>query len=306
MRRKTLAAAALVIAATATECVADCRFVRGLNYAEDKKSANLYLFGSALFGVSTKPLYILDVKLEPAWECSDDRFLRLRTTLASNVGAEAPVDRSEIDPDSITSGLFYDGTKQLNGGWNLFWELGGWGEFTRKHSASSALVGVRTTFVHRPVPVLGGFFVMYPGMGFEGGSTLNRPATLFKRAVDFAEYKEIARPLGSLHTAYRLLADRTATQVFRLVIEADYTGRLPLTREPSVRAQYVPDNKGEVSRQKVTILRRGARHDVQAAITWNVGEFVGLRTQYRFGSLPPLFEFVDHQVTIGITFKASY
>jgi hypothetical protein len=31
-----------------------------------------------------------------------------------------------------------------------------------------------------------------------------------------------------------------------------------------------------------------------------------VRLQYKYGALPPLFEFVDHQVTVGLTLKAKH
>jgi hypothetical protein len=33
-------------------------------------------------------------------------------------------------------------------------------------------------------------------------------------------------------------------------------------------------------------------------------KYLALTVQYQYGDLPPVFTFVDHKVTVGLTFKA--
>jgi hypothetical protein len=123
--------------------------------------------------------------------------------------------------------------------------------------------------------------------------------------VDLSDYNGIARATTSARATWYTLSSPQSTEVYRLVIDGRYMLRLPFYPEPFVRSEYVPNDRGVVQRQKVTRLTTKPRHAVEAGITWNVSELVGIRAQYRFGSLPPLFEFVNHQVTIGLTFKAQ-
>jgi hypothetical protein len=68
----------------------------------------------------------------------------------------------------------------------------------------------------------------------------------------------------------------------------------------------VDSTTGKPARQKVVSMRQNTRHNVSADINWNATKLLGLQLGYKFGSLPPLFEFVDHQVTIGLVFKAKF
>lgn len=56
---------------------------------------------------------------------------------------------------------------------------------------------------------------------------------------------------------------------------------------------------------KTTTLGKNARHEVEATANLNLTKLLSFSVKYRFGSLPPLFQFVDHQVTFGLTFKGT-
>ena len=53
-------------------------------------------------------------------------------------------------------------------------------------------------------------------------------------------------------------------------------------------------------------LDRHPRPEAEAHIAWNFSKLMGLQIQYKYGSLPPLFQFVDHEATVGLTFKAKH
>jgi hypothetical protein len=280
-----------------------------LEPAVEKKDAKYYLFGSALFGVSTKPIYILDVKVETEHEFRQNQFVGVRASLTSNAGAEPPNDRSEIDPDSIMGALTYQTSwAKVVGGYDVFLSLDPVrGEFTRKHPSSNLVTAGFATFARkRPYGLAKGDFLVYPSVGYELGRNLNTPSVLFKRPVNLEGYDRIVRLVpGGRAVYYRLVETPKKEQIYRFVFDASYQARLLLADEPFVRAEFVLNDAGIGTRQKVTRLRRNARHITEIGATWGLTPLLGLRVQYRFGSLPPLFEFVNHQVTIGMTFKAK-
>jgi hypothetical protein len=75
-------------------------------------------------------------------------------------------------------------------------------------------------------------------------------------------------------------------------VDAHYTVRLPRTAEPFQRASL---NDGE------PILTTKPRHHVETNVNVFLNKGTAITTTYMWGSLPPSFEFVDHQVTIGFT-----
>jgi len=78
---------------------------------------------------------------------------------------------------------------------------------------------------------------------------------------------------------------------YLLEFYADYTVRFLLTNEP-----YIKDGLQ---------LQSDPRQYLESGIAWNVSKHVGLEAKYKHGSLPPMFEFLDHQVSVGVTFKTK-
>ncbi len=281
--------------------------------AKDKKDATVYLFGSALYGVSTKPIYIVDWKLDKRWEIlrsgqGTGWFAGVKSTFATNAGAEPPSDRTMVDPDSITGAASFDRMRGKGKTRFLYEFLPVGGEFTRKHPSSNFISAVSARWT--PSPWGAGKFkrTFYPMVGMEGGHNLNRPQMLFKRSVDLSGYGPIARIATGTNGALYLVHTKDQQKkgnLYRIVVDGSYITRILLADEPFVRAEHVLDDRGDVSRQKVTAIRRNARHSIETGVTWSLNEFLGIRVQYRYGSLPPLFEFVNHQVTVGLTFKGT-
>ena len=52
-------------------------------------------------------------------------------------------------------------------------------------------------------------------------------------------------------------------------------------------------------------MRKNTRSEVELAANWMVSKLFGIKAQYTYGSLLPLFQFTAHQVTVGVTFKAK-
>jgi hypothetical protein len=139
-------------------------------------------------------------------------------------------------------------------------------------------------------------------VGYEAGHNLNKPSVLFKQPVDLGDWKTIARAVfitrGEL---YGLKAKPKDGDLYRFTIDAAYQPRVPFTPEPFVTSEFVAGKRTSVTR-----MRKNTRHEVEAGVNYNFSTLFGVRLQYKYGALPPLFEFVDHQVTVGLTLKTVH
>jgi hypothetical protein len=306
-----------------------------LGAAKGKDDADLYLFGSYLAGVSTKPIYVIDAKLnwivairkgkpdpvtgkriETGWSAG------VTSALSSTTDTKAPVSRSKVDPDSITAALslHYLWTPKrppidpsnpdmgaASGSHAVssidFQLLPVGGEFSRKYPASDFLTKGYVTLNLAPGKIHENWWVfLYPSVGYEIGKNLNQPGIIDKQPVNLSGWNGIYRAVfitkGGL---YALKAKPKDGDVYRFTLDALYQPRIPFAAEPFVDSEYVA---GKLA--SVTSMRKNTRHEVELGVNWNFSQFVALRLQYKYGALPPLFEFVDHQVTVGLTLKAKH
>ena len=267
--------------------------------AESREKADLYFSGNVLAGVGTKPIYTLDAKVNIApplhWH-----GVRAGVTgeIQSNANSEPPNDKSEIDPDSIRA------YATVNGLWkNFYWDIRpAGGEFSRKYPASSFVPAGNFAWWLNPVKVPGGTLVIYPSIGTELGMNLNRPAALFKLPVDLSHYDSIRRLVPGIDAAYRVWGTKDKPT---LTFAGTYQARVLFADEPFTTLQYYTTASGARQREKVAQLRTNTRHWVEGTATWNLNEFVGLTAQYKYGSLPPLFELTRQQITFGLVFKST-
>jgi hypothetical protein len=276
-----------------------------------KEDADLYFFGSVLAGSSTKPIYAIDLKLKytdaisgSAWDWG------VEALVMANAKDEPPNDRSQIDPDSIRGALTFD---YLNGKtgrpatWIKLALKPAAGEFTRKNAVSNFVPSVRLYWLGPSASNESAIFEFLPFVGFEAGWNLNQPSKLFDQDVDLAGYRGIFRVVPGAKTGFYLLKSGKFKKddFYRLWFEGLYELRLPRTDEPFVETQFA-NTEEKVKRIKVTRLTQKPRHFVEVSANVNITPRFGLRAQYRYGSVPPLFEFVDHQVSIGLTFKTNF
>lgn len=284
--------------------------------AKGKDDADVYLFGSYLAGYSTKPIYTIDGKLNLLTEiCTEGSshptgwFWGLKSDISTNTSAQAPVDRTRVDPDSIDGSLSFTRFKRRKANSENQRVIGYYvdldplsGEFARKYPASNLLTKGSLMLGLAPWPIGKKLqAVLYPSAGYELGRNLNKPGILFKRPVDLSDWNGIAR--ATFRTKFELFGVQPTVKpgnVYRFTLDATYQPRVLFTQEPFVDLAYV---NGQ--RVKLTRLERGTRQEIEAGENWNFSEFAAVRLQYRYGALPPLFEFVDHQVTVGLTFKAK-
>jgi hypothetical protein len=243
----------------------------------------------------------------------------VKSSISTNTDTKAPNDRTEVDPDAI------DGSLSIEHIWTPkrppidpdqpvaatprhvlqgidfdIRPLGG--EFARKYPASNLMTKGYANLVLAPWKVGKDLWAaLYPSAGYEIGSNLNQPSILFKQPVDLSGWNGIARAVfitkGEL---YGLQAKPKDGSIYRFTLDAAYQPRIPFLREHFVTSEFVAGK-----RVSVTQLRKNNRHKDEEGLNWNFNKFLALRVQYRYGALPPLFEFVDHQATVGLTFKAK-
>src|SRR5262249_38997239 len=147
------------------------------------------------------------------------------------------------------------------------------------------------TLLSNPV---GNAFVLNPFGGYEIGHNKEKPTKIFDRPVDLSNYNAIRRVLGGANAAYYIFQKKvTEDNVYRLVLSTSWQMRLPFTDEPFVKSDYVANDKGEIVRQKILSLRRNPRHYIESTLAWNVTPLLGFEGKFKWGSLPPLFEFIN-------------
>jgi len=269
-----------------------------LSPAKNKDDANLYLMGAYLAGESTKPIYSIDAKLGFVPEIHNSGyFAGVEATVLVNSGSTPPAEQTRVDPDSLSAAV----TVSFMRGDFAVSLYPARGEFSRANPDSNFVPAGTVKWILNPLFETGRHAgVFYPSIGVEAGWNLNKPNMLFQQPVDFTAYNHILRGVLGAYAAYYIKRPKpNPNDPYAFEFSTTYVGRIPATDEPFVTSQFV---NGQ--RQALVTLDRRVRNYMDSIILWNVSTFVGLQAKYTFGSLPPLFQFTDHQVTVGVTFKA--
>jgi hypothetical protein len=264
--------------------------------AKDKDGASIYAFGSILVGPSTKPLYVIDLKADYGNEFGTSGWLwNLGFVANTNTDAEPPVNTESVDPDAIKTSFALVKRRQLGEARMKYTIAPIQGEFARKTGAADAVMSVQAQLDLRPIHG----FTLRPSIGGEFGHAIKRPSTIGDTSVDLSEWKGIARVVPQLSWAWTAFkAKPTDDDWYIVTIYGNYSARVPLLGEPSTKPGLID---GE--RTLVTTVNKDVRHHVEAELDWNFLKYVSLALKYQYGSLPPLFKQVDHQVTLGATVK---
>jgi hypothetical protein len=175
------------------------------------------------------------------------------------------------------------------------------GQFARSTRSSDLVGTAQAKILLKPISWNDktNFLNLYPTAGYEGGHNLNQPATLFKEKVDLSDWNGISRGVWGMTGEYYAGSNADAG-AYVFTVSASYQSRILFEPEPFVT---VADIKGTAVDS--VSLSKGTRPNATVQATWNFNTYVGLTFQYKYGSLPPLFQFVDHQATIGLTLQAK-
>jgi hypothetical protein len=270
--------------------------------AKDKDDASFYAFGSLLVGPGTKPLYVIDLKIDYGNEIKTSGWLwSVGLTANTNTDAEAPVDESRVDPDAISTSLAFTKRQTFTSG-----PVGALkytitpldGEFARKNGTAAAVTAgqVQVNFA-----TVANSFTFYPSAGYEIGHSIVKPATVKDQPVDLADWNAIARGLVGASARWTLFkASPTEDDWYIVTVWGSYTARIPFAGEPMGKTGTVGS-----ARAVVTTVNKDVRQYAQAELDWTPLKFTSIALKYQYGALPPLFQLVDHQFTLGVTFKAK-
>jgi hypothetical protein len=278
--------------------------------ADGRDDADLYLSGSFLTGQGTSPIWMIDAKGTIAFPAKAKWRFGVMGDIKINPDTKAPVAHTEVNPDSISvygqiDGTIPKGSKLIYGYRPVFKPIGK--EYAADKPDGNVMTAGQLTALSRPKYFGSDALVLDPVLGYEIGENTEKPATLFNRPVDLSRYNHIRRTLaGATATYYIFQPEAEPDYLYRWTFSFAWQARVLFADEPFVRSVLLPDDTGKISAQKILSMRRNPRHNINASVTWNLSKLFGLQAQYSYGSLPPLFEFVRPQVTIGLTFKTKY
>jgi hypothetical protein len=139
------------------------------------------------------------------------------------------------------------------------------------------------------------YYFLYPTLGLEVGKNLNRPSTLAGTPVDLSHFNAIVRGLLGADAGFARTTPDQSSDQFSFV--GHYRVRLPAFDEPFINTAHGVTAVGLTAKSRNWV-------EVDLDYTPEAFKYFGLNVKYQFGSLPPLFSFVDHKVSVGVTFKA--
>lgn len=234
----------------------------------------------------------------------------LNLAVQINQNTKPPNNRTRFDPDSIIGGLdfqrivTFDGAfltgLQLDEGLPTF-------EFSRSDPSSNLVFKSSVLFALRSLPLFPtsvtpgakksarAYAALYPVLSFEAGKNLNRPGLLAKTAIDLTHYDGIARGvLGAEGTLGFISADKKTDNVN---LSASYHARIPMYNEPFIMTGH--------SLTTVSLTTK-TRHwlEVDLKVSPASFKYLAITAQYQYGALPPVFNFVNHTFSFGLTFTA--
>lgn len=287
-----------VIITTGPRRLPDTSFLSGcLNYSPTAKKdqANVDITGGFQAGKDATPQYFWSAKVQ----CNAGGNVRKGLgALGFAFKGDASQQRN-ADPDSLKASLKWErrvGIPNSVGGLQFIGDALGY-EFERT---------VKKDYVIQEGQVIGQDFLkknsnlMWSGMGrwvtsarptnitigfagFEAGRSITR-------TVKNTSQKESEQPVVRLHFNTDVYRNFYAGSRKRMILHGHHTVRVPFEQEPYVRAT---ENAGKM------YLTNKPRHYTLLEIALPFNDGLAINIQYKRGSLPPSFEFVNHQVTIG-------
>ena len=266
-------------------------------FTDDKDKADISLTGAFQAGVNATPQYNWSAKakctmLGEARKPSGELDLSF-TGEASQEG--------NADPDSLKAGVKWSrrvASKKHASGWFIDLDAVSY-EFERKSKKEAYLKdgkpALRPYLEKNSNLIWGGLVRYHPDwrpvsltlglLGFEGGEAMSR-------SVKANSQSGGPWPVARLHfsgDAYKYFY-RGSRTVF--TIHAHHEVRLPFEPEPYVRST---ENGGNM------YLTDKPRHYSLGELGIPVTDGVAISIQYKRGSLPPSYEFVNHQITLGFS-----
>ena len=279
-----------------------------LGKAKGKEDADVYLAGGLVAAQQSSPIVMIDTKLKLGWPYGRDfHWAGVNASFAINPEPKPPADSNDVNPDAIS--IFYqmDWARALPVnpvfyGIQLVATPFG-GELSSDPVSGNLMGGGQINFYSQP---FFGRLVVDPFVGAQIGVNKRKPDTLFEQPVDLTNYDDIRRVTYGLDMAlYNFGKEVTADNLYRFVATFSWKGWGLGTDEPFVESQSKTDEAGKRKRIKVLELKGGTRNYVEASVAYNVTDHFGVAITAKRGSQPPLFQHLDAQVALNLTFKAK-
>jgi hypothetical protein len=272
--------------------------------ADSKDSADLYLQGSYSPRIGSPAQYSYDVAIGYGQPISKNHA-RVGLWGVSITGTAD--QRPNLDPDSYYAGALWkafpalDHRGPLQG---IVSQVDMGGEFARKKFADTQ---TKTSNFLAPAPRLEFPMRLYP----KRGESLHRTTLMLRPIVGFDwghNFQNALQPDGSGLMARALaggdfVLTYSTKRAFRysFTVSSSWRGRYPLRKGIDTTSVYNPSKQDFDFTFQVT---RKPRNDVSSKFTWKWTEYFGLTVSHELGALPPLYNYVDHSVTVGLTFSA--
>lgn len=246
--------------------------------AKGKDDADIYFSGTAAGARGSKPLYTFESKVG-----------YLQRFSFGSLGGRATADaakESNIDPDSIKATGTYEKVILLGTLKSIILESDFLGaEFDKDNRTRNLSTGLDAKFIIPPARLGEKTYAAIQFLaGFEGGHNYRHKLNP-EGLGNYWRWK-----LGA--NAYFLMLNPPGLN--RIDFNTDYKVRLLNSFEPFSE---------KINDEDVVSLRKKPRHYVASDLDFMFSDSFGVSLKYRYGSLPPAFKFIDHSVSLGLTFK---
>jgi hypothetical protein len=272
---------------------------------DDKKTADIDISGGWQAGVGAKPQYFWNVKASCPFDLGEgEKYGRLGPSFTAQAGTQDK-PQGNADPNSMKAGLTWNYIQPLRQSRNGFMysaDLISY-EFERTAKKEAVLDAsgkpILQNYIEKDSNLIWDAMARYSynkinplGVswnlgfaGFEVGRSLTRT---IRKTSQSGDNQPIAR----------LMFDFDIYKVFYshdkplLSLHGQQVLRLPFEQEPFQDAGVNGGNK---------FLTSKPRHWSLIETSWMIAKGAGITLTYKRGSLPPGFEFVDHQMTLGFS-----
>jgi hypothetical protein len=248
--------------------------------AKGESDADIYFSGTATGAKGSKPAYDYTVKLG---------YLFAPCVRCGSIGPRITVKaagESNVDPDSIKATATYEKVFVLAPVTGIILRSDFIGaEFDTSNRTRNLSTGLDSILVIPTYPIgKNNFFTIDFLTGFEGGHNYRHKLNE-KGLGNFWRWKFGSK---AYFTSLNVLGLK------RINVSGEYAVRLLHSFEPFTET---------IDGEEVTSLRKKPRHNVATNIDFMFSDALGVTLKYQFGSLPPAFNFVNHTVSIGLTFQ---
>lgn len=270
--------------------------------ADSKDDADVYLSGTYSPRIHSPAQYSYDIAVGyglPYFSQAHPDWGRVGFSITGTAD-----QRPNLDPDSYYAGALwqaYPVRKAFGVIQGVVFQLDIGGEFARKKLGDSK---TKTSNFLAPSPHFDFPIRVYSGSGV---FVTMRPMVGFEYGENFQNEQD---PHGSGFLARWLLGTDIALTykpkkrfLYSISLSSSWRGRYLQQKEIDTTSVFNPATQDFDFTFNVT---KKPRNHVQSKLDWKWTEFFGLTASHEFGAVPPIFNYVDHSVSIGFTFSAAF